>query len=112
MPTMIVKSTEATPKVFLGITFDVLAVGEHTMVTRMRYEAGVHIPGHHHPNEQAGYVVSGRVRIRFGEHDEVLEAGDSYVIPMDVVHTFDVLEDGEVIDVFCPPRQDYMECSQ
>jgi quercetin dioxygenase-like cupin family protein len=105
---MIVKSTQATAKVFLGVSFDVLAVGEHTMVTRMRYEAGAHIPGHRHPNEQAGYVISGRVRVRFGEHDEILEAGDSYVIPKDLVHTFDVLEAGEVIDVFCPPREDYL----
>ena len=106
---MIVKSAEATQKVFLGITFDVLAVGEHTMVTRMRYKADAHIPEHRHPNEQAGYVISGRVRVQFGEYNEVLEAGDSYVIPVDVAHTFDVLEAGEVIDVFCPPRQDYME---
>ena len=105
---MIVKSAEARQKVFLGIAFDVLAAGKHTMVTRMRYESGAQIPGHHHPNEQAGYVISGRVRIRFGEYDEILEAGDTYVIPKDVVHTFDVFEAGEVLDVFCPPREDYL----
>ena len=78
------------------------------MVTRMRYEAGDHVPAHRHPNEQAGYVVSGKVRIQFDEYDTILEAGDSYVIPMNVAHSLDVLESGIAIDVFCPPRDDYL----
>jgi quercetin dioxygenase-like cupin family protein len=105
---MIVKSAEATRRVFMGISFDVLSVGQDTMVTRMRYRAGDRVPSHRHPNEQAGYVVSGQVRIQFAEHDEILQAGDSYCIPRNVDHTFDALTAGEVIDVFCPPRQDYL----
>ena len=86
-----------------------LVWGERVMLSYATFEPGCKIPMHSHPNEQAGYVMSGRIRVRFGEYDEILEAGDSYVIPVDVVHTFDVLEPGETIDVFCPPRQDYME---
>ncbi len=36
---------------------------------------------HQHPNEQSGYVVSGKYRYKFGDYDEILEQGDSYVIP-------------------------------
>jgi quercetin dioxygenase-like cupin family protein len=105
---MIVKSADAVSREFLGVAFDVLSIGERMMVTRMRYKAGHHVPAHQHPNEQAGYVISGRVRMQFGDHDDILESGDSYVIPMGVAHTIDVIEAGDVIDVFCPPRQDYL----
>lgn len=105
---MIVKSTDAAPKQFKGVPFDVLAVGEQMMVTRMYYQAGDHVPPHEHANEQAGYVVSGRYRVRFGDYDEVLRAGDTYGIPMDVQHTIDALEAGDIIDIFSPPREDYM----
>jgi quercetin dioxygenase-like cupin family protein len=104
---MIVKSANGVPREFKGVSFDVLSVGKHMMVTRMRYQAGDHVPAHQHPNEQAGYVTSGRFRMQFGGHDQVLESGDSYVIPGSVEHTLDVIEAGDVIDVFCPPRQDY-----
>ena len=105
---MIVRATDGVRRQFKGATFDVLATGEHMMVTRMRYQAGDHVPPHQHPNEQAGYVTSGKYRIRFGDYDEVLQAGDTCAIPMDVQHTIDALEAGEVIDVFSPPREDCM----
>lgn len=78
------------------------------MVTKMRYQQGNQVPLHSHPNEQSGYVISGTYRLRFGEHDTVLQPGDSYAIPANVEHTLAVLAPGEVIDVFTPPRQEYL----
>lgn len=105
---MIVKAKDAAPRSFLGTSFDLLAVGEQTMITRMRFKKGRDVPPHSHPNEQTGFVLSGRFRFRFGEYDEVLGPGDSYSIPADVEHSIEMIEDGEVIDVFVPPRQDYL----
>ena len=105
---MIVKSADSKKKEFLGISFDVLAVGEKSMVTKMNFCKGDLVRSHAHPNEQSGYVVSGRLRFKFGEFDEVLEPGDSYSIPENVKHTIEVLETGTVIDFFSPPRKDYM----
>lgn len=105
---MIVRSKDARKRKFLGLEIDALAVGEKSMVTRMNYKAGDHVRSHSHSNEQLGYVVSGKIRIRFGEFDETLLVGDSYAIPGGIEHSIDVLEDSVVIDCFSPPRQDYL----
>ena len=47
-------------------------------------------------------------RIRYQDVDEILTSGDSYSIPEDVAHAWEVLEAGEVIDVFTPVREDYL----
>ncbi len=105
---MIVKADEAVEKNFLGVSFDVLAVGEKSMVTKMKFKKGDVIPSHAHPNEQSGYVVSGKIRFKFSGFDEILEYGDSYSIPSNVKHSMEVLETGLVIDFFSPPRKDYL----
>jgi quercetin dioxygenase-like cupin family protein len=105
---MIVKSTDSKKKEFLGVSFDVLAVGEKSMVTKMNFCKGDIVRAHAHANEQSGYVVSGRLRIKFGKFNEVLEPGDSYSIPENAKHSMEVLETGTVIDFFSPPRRDYM----
>ena len=105
---MVVKMADAKKRQFKGVSFDVLAVGEKSMVTKMNYVVGDLVPKHAHPNEQSGFVISGKYRIRFGCVDEILIAGDSYSIPENVSHCWEVIEGGEVIDVFTPVRQDYL----
>ncbi|MFC6799134.1 MULTISPECIES: cupin domain-containing protein [unclassified Haladaptatus] len=105
---MIVKAEDARAESFRGTTFEVLAIGENSMVTKMHFKQGKDVPRHSHDSEQSGYVVSGRYRLQFGEYDELLEAGDSYSIPGGVEHSYEILESGVVIDVFAPPREDYL----
>ena len=105
---MIVKSKDAKQGKFMGVSFDVLAVGEKSMVARMNYTADDFVPFHKHPHEQSGYVISGRFRLKSGDIDEMLEPGDTYSIPGDTQHSFEVIEAGQVIDFFSPPREDYL----
>ncbi|MDE6125919.1 MAG: cupin domain-containing protein, partial [Muribaculaceae bacterium] len=66
---------------------------------------------HQHPHEQCGFVVSGRYRLIVNaepEIDVILTSGDSYAIPGGTPHSFEVLEGGEVVDVFTPCREDYL----
>ncbi len=105
---MIVKSTESKKREFKGVDFELLSSGTKLMITKMNYKVGNKVPFHNHPNEQAGYVISGKIRIRFAEFDQILTAGDSYVIPENENHSIEVIEAGEVIDVFTPPREDYI----
>ena len=105
---MIVKSENARKKKFLGVSFDVLAVGEMSMVTKMNFKKGDNVPFHRHANEQSGYVISGKLRFVFGDFDEILEAGDTYSIPANAKHSIEVIETGTVIDFFVPPRNDYL----
>ncbi|KAA3640380.1 MAG: cupin domain-containing protein [Bacteroidetes bacterium] len=93
---------------FKGVDFELLAVGPKSMVTKMNYKTGDHVPFHNHPNEQAGYVISGKIKLQIEGDIHVLKPGDSYVIPMNSDHSVEVIEAGEVIDVFTPPREDYL----
>ena len=56
----IIKSENDVKREIKGVSFDVLTVGEKSMVTRMNYKIGDTIPMHSHPNEQSGYVISGK----------------------------------------------------
>jgi quercetin dioxygenase-like cupin family protein len=102
------RSHDAKPRTFHGVDIDVLVTGSEAMVTKMRFKEGNHVPFHSHPNIQSGYVLSGRIRLRTHDMDETLVAGDSYSVAAGVEHSIDVLEPGEVIDVFVPPREDFL----
>jgi quercetin dioxygenase-like cupin family protein len=105
---MITKKENAKNRQFKGVSFDVLAVGQKSMITKMNYKGGDNVPLHSHPNEQSGYIVSGKYRIKYQNIYEILNPGDSYSIPENIEHSWEVIEDGEVIDTFIPPRQDYL----
>ncbi len=104
----IVKRADAKKRIFKGVDLDSLAVGEKSMVTKMNYVAGNYATEHSHPQEQCGYVISGRYLMTVENNEFILEAGDSYAVPGNVRHSFKVLEAGEVIDVFTPHREDYL----
>lgn len=108
MSKMVTKAADAQPREYSGVDFELLAVGDESMVTRMLYEAGNEVRSHSHPNEQSGYVISGRYRLVVEGEETVIEAGDSYVVPEGVEHELEALESGEVIDVFVPPREEYL----
>ena len=105
---MIVVGNGEQRRNFLGVDFVLLAHGPKSMVTKMLYKRGDSVPSHKHANEQSGYVISGRFRIRFAAFDQEIGPGDSYMIPENVAHTIEVIEPGEVLDFFAPPRADYL----
>lgn len=53
-------------------------------------------------------MISGNYRIVFGDNDQLIGPGDSYTIPRDLEHRIEIIEPGEVLDVFSPPRLDYL----
>lgn len=105
---MITKSVDAQAKEFKGVSFDVLAVGEKSMITKMNYKQGDYASIHSHPNEQSGYVISGKYNIVIGDDEALITSGDSYVIPENIPHSVTVIEEGIIIDVFTPVRKDYL----
>lgn len=104
----IVKKEDATPKQFLGVDFVVLSIGKDSMVTKMLYKPTDSVSFHKHPNEQSGYVISGKYKLKFGGEEFLLSEGDTYSLPANVEHSIEILEAGQVVDVFTPIRQDYL----
>ena len=78
------------------------------MVTKMLYKTTDNVPKHSHLNEQNGYVVSGKYRLKFNDFDEILQVGDSYSIPANIEHSIEIIEAGEIVDVFTSIREDYL----
>ena len=105
---MIVKSGNAQKRSFLGVDFVLLSHGPESMVTKMLYKKENTVPLHKHPNEQSGYVISGKYKLVFGDNDQVIGPGDTYTIPRNSEHRIEIIEPGEVVDVFSPPRKDYL----
>ena len=105
---MIVKSNEGQQRSFLGVNFVLLSHGPESMVAKMSYMKEDNPPLHNHPNEQSGYVISGKYRIMFGNIDCIIGPGDTYSIPRNVMHRIEVIESGEVLDFFTPPREDFL----
>lgn len=111
-PKIFVRKEDALKKTFKGVNLDSLAVGEKSMVTKMNYVEGNFATLHTHPHEQCGYVISGEYRLIVdapdGKIDVIMHSGDTYAIPGNTPHSFEVLKGGEVIDVFTPQREDYL----
>lgn len=87
---------------------DSLSVGEKSQVTKMNYVKGNYASPHKHPHEQSGYVISGRYELTVNNEKYELTEGDAYSIPGNTLHSFRVIEAGNVIDVFTPAREDYI----
>jgi len=91
-----------------GTRYKTLAFGERTSLSEFSLEKGSIIPKHSHPHEQTGYVISGRMLFMIDDERFEAETGDSWNIPGDVEHDVEVLENTVVIEVFSPPREDYL----
>ena len=96
-------------EVFPGLIRRTLISGDKLMICRFDLDRGVEIPGHSHPHDQAGYVVSGKIRVTVEGKSLDLGPGDSYSAPSGVLHSALALEATVVVDTFCPPRDDYRD---
>jgi len=93
------------PKALSGIIH-----GDNLMLSFLELSPGCEIPEHSHPHEQAGLVLSGKLRFRIGDDERVAGPGDAFIIPGHVVH-WGIVEGDEVakvLDIFSPPRDDYI----
>ena len=82
--------------------------GQNTTVARIRLRKGAVVPMHSHPNEQISMLESGALRFMIAGEELVLRAGDALVIPPDVPHMVEPLEDSLAVDLFSPRREDWI----
>lgn len=85
--------------------------GERTMIAHVYFKRGDDVPLHFHENEQLTYILSGALRFRLGaggEEEVTVRAGEVLVIPSNVPHSAVALEDTLDVDVFSPPRADWL----
>jgi quercetin dioxygenase-like cupin family protein len=82
--------------------------GERAMIVWWSIKAGAHAAAHRHPHEQVFWMLSGRMEFRLGDDRRTCRPGDVGVIPGGVEHEAWFPEDTEVVDVFSPPREDFL----
>ncbi len=97
-----------------GVTRRVFT-GERMMIAHVHIDKGAIVPWHSHENEQLTYIVEGALRFWLGEEgsddyqETVVSAGEVLFIPSNVPHKAEALEDTFDLDVFNPPRQDWLD---
>ncbi len=83
--------------------------GENLMLSYLEMEDGAVVPLHHHPHEQGGVLLKGRLELTIGEETRIVEAGSLFLIPPNVPHRAVAIGPAVVLDVFSPVREDYAE---
>jgi len=83
--------------------------GSQSMLARILLRKGALVPRHSHHNEQITYILSGALRFQFDDGREiVVRAGETLVIPPHMPHAAEAIEDTIDLDVFAPPREDWI----
>lgn len=103
---------EDMPKEKVSETFDRrLITGDSMMLAHVYLKKGSIVPQHRHDNEQLTYILEGGLRFWIGKDEsQVIDvmAGDVLHIPSNVFHKAEALEDTLDVDIFSPPRQDWL----
>jgi quercetin dioxygenase-like cupin family protein len=88
-----------------------LITGDRVMLAHVYLDKGCVVPRHSHENEQFTYIISGALRFRLGEngeYEQIVKTGEVLHIPSHLAHEAEALEDTLDMDIFAPPREDWL----
>jgi len=86
-----------------------LVAGQNALISFLRIEPHTFFPIHQHPQEQLMIVVEGEIEEIVEEKTFLLKKGNVIVLPSSIEHGGRTMESPcEIIDIFSPPREDYL----
>lgn len=85
-----------------------LVVGQEIMLARVLLKKGSHVPMHQHVNEQMTYILEGTLKFKIDGEELVVNVGEVLCIPSNMPHEAWALEDTVDLDIFNPPRADWL----
>jgi quercetin dioxygenase-like cupin family protein len=85
-----------------------LITGDQLMIAHVYLKQGAIVPEHSHHNEQLTYILEGKLRFTIAGETLDVAAGEVLTIPAHVPHMAEALEDTLDVDVFTPPREDWL----
>ena len=91
-----------------GVRRQVLGHGTDLMIVRVEFRKDAVGALHRHPHRQASYVAAGRFEVTVGNETLTLGPGDCFYAPGEVFHGVRALEDGVLLDVFTPIREEFL----
>jgi quercetin dioxygenase-like cupin family protein len=89
----------------IGLHF---VVGQNLMLARVLLKKGAIVPEHSHPNEQLTFILEGALKFWIDGREIVVNSGEVLTIPPNMTHKAEAIEDTVDLDVFNPPRADWM----
>ena len=95
--------------VFKQIKSEIIFSSGRMMFLLVDMKPGQIVPEHRHPHEQMGICLKGKAEFISGENKILVEAGMFYWIKPNEPHSVKVIEESTFLDVFSPPREDYLE---
>jgi quercetin dioxygenase-like cupin family protein len=85
-----------------------MITGKQVMLARVLLKKGCVVPEHSHENEQVTYILEGALKFWIDGKEIVVAAGQVLCIPPHMPHKAEAMEDTVDLDVFYPPRQDWL----
>ena len=101
--------TDIKPEQLNSLMTRQYVVGANTMLARLVLKKGAHVPLHNHMNEQISHVIAGSLTFLLEGKEVTMRAGEVLCIPPHVPHEVIALEDSVALDIFNPPRQDWID---
>lgn len=83
-------------------------VGQDVMLARVLLRKGCIVPEHSHPNEQITYILEGALKFWIDGKQIIVNAGEVLIIPPNMPHKAEALAYTIDLDVFNPPREDWI----
>jgi unsaturated pyranuronate lyase len=83
-------------------------VGQQVMLARVLLKKGSIVPLHSHHNEQVTYILEGALKFWIDGREIVVNAGEVLTIPPHMPHKAEAMADTVDLDIFCPPREDWI----
>lgn len=104
-----IHSLKGYQRILDGIKIKTINNGSQMIMAEFVMKKGAILPVHSHPNEQSGYLVKGKIRLHVNGRSREMNPGDSWNIKSNVPHNAEILKDTVAIEVFSPPREDYLQ---
>ena len=91
-----------------GVQRKILGYDEQLMMVCVRFEKGSIGALHHHIHRQVSYVESGSFEVTIAGEKKILQKGDCFFVTPGLVHGVVALEQGMLVDIFTPCREDFL----
>ena len=92
-----------------GVRRKIMAYDDKLMVVKVEFEKGGIGPLHQHHHSQITHIESGVFEVEIAGEKKILQTGDAFYIPSNVLHGAVCREAGVLIDVFSPMREDFIQ---
>jgi quercetin dioxygenase-like cupin family protein len=92
-----------------GVSRKILGWDDKIMMVKVKFDAGTIVAPHKHFHTQTSYCAKGKFDFTVGGEKRVISYGDGVYIPPEVLHGVECLEEGVIIDVFTPAREDFLD---